>query len=71
MDLPLPFDAAKFNRHYNRQLAMPYTIVSGLGNEQIARFEENYSNGMGADLELQSARYYPNGNLAAHLLGYL
>jgi penicillin-binding protein 2 len=71
MDMPLPFDAAKFDRHYKRQLAMPYTIQSSLDGQKIARFEENYTTKLGADLELQSTRYYPNGSLAAHILGYL
>lgn len=68
---PVPFDAAKFNTHYLEQLAMPYPLMQNLSADQIARFQENYTNGMGADLELQSIRYYPYGTLAAHVLGEL
>lgn len=71
MDTALQFDAAKFNRHYATELAMPFPILENLNPEQIARFQENYSGGMGADLELQSERYYPYGTTAAHLLGEL
>jgi penicillin-binding protein 2 len=71
MGEPLPFDAAKFNRHYATQLAMPFVILPNLDAEQIARFEENYPGGMGADLELQSERSYPYGTTAAHVLGEL
>ncbi len=71
MGEPLPFDAAKFSRHYATQLAMPFTILQNLDEGQIARFQENYTNGLGADLELQSIRSYPFGTTAAHLLGYL
>ncbi len=68
---PLTFDAAKFERDYETRLAMPYPVLRNLNEVQIARFEENYSGGLGADLELQSVRTYPLGTTAAHLLGYV
>ena len=68
---PLPFDAVKFTRHYNEERAMPFPIMENLNPEQIARFEENYSGGMGVNLEPQTVRSYPNGTLASHLLGYV
>ena len=71
MGEPLPFDAVKFNRHYATQLAMPFSILQNLDATNIARFEENFTNGLGADLELQSVRSYPLGTTAAHLLGEL
>jgi penicillin-binding protein 2 len=67
----IPFDIDKFNRHYATALAMPFPILENLSPEQIARFQENFTNGFGADLELQSMRYYPNGTTAAHVLGEL
>jgi penicillin-binding protein 2 len=71
MGEPLVFDAAKFNRHYATELAMPFPVAENLTPEQIARFEENFTGGLGADLELQSIRSYPLGTTAAHLLGEL
>jgi len=68
---PIPFDPVKFNRHYATELAMPFPVLESLTSDQIARFQENYTGGLGADLELQSMRYYPYGTLAAHLLGEL
>jgi len=68
---PLTFDAARFERDYETRLAMPYPVLRNLNEAQIARFEENYSGGLGADLELQSVRTYPLGTTAAHLLGYV
>jgi penicillin-binding protein 2 len=68
---PLNFDATKFERAYETRLALPYTILPDLDASQIARFEEKFSGGLGADLELQAARVYPAGATAAHLLGYL
>jgi penicillin-binding protein 2 len=71
MGLSLPFDVVKFNRHYATELAMPFPILENLDPEQIARFKENSTSGFGADLELQSTRFYPLGTTAAHLLGEL
>jgi penicillin-binding protein 2 len=68
---PLTLDAAKFERDYETRLALPYTVLPNLNAAQIARFEENYPGGLGADLELQSVRTYPLGTTAAHLLGYV
>ena len=68
---PLPLDAKNFERAYQTRLALPYPILKNLNTEQIARFEEKFTNGFGADLELQAARVYPSGSTAAHLLGYL
>ena len=68
---PLPLDAKSFARAYETRLALPYPILKNLNDGQIARFEEKFTNGFGADLELQAARVYPSGTTAAHLLGYL
>ena len=68
---PLALDPIKFESAYERQLALPYTILPNLNTEQIARFEENFSGGLGVNLDLQSVRYYPSGTTAAHLLGYV
>jgi penicillin-binding protein 2 len=68
---PLTLDAAKFERDYETRLVLPCTILANLNDTQIARFEEQSSGELGADLELQSVRTYPFGTTAAHLLGYL
>ena len=68
---PITLDAKKFERAYETRLALPYPILPNLNETQIARFQENYTNGLGADLDLQSVRRYPLGTTAAHLLGYL
>ena len=68
---PVLLDAKNFERAYQTRLALPYPILKDLDAVQIARFEENFTNGFGADLDLQSTRVYPAGATAAHLLGYL
>ena len=71
MGQPLAVNEAKFTRDYETRLALPVTILTNLNEAQIARFEEQYSGGMGVDLAVQSDRFYPNGTLAGHALGFL
>jgi len=71
MGEPLALDPQKFERAYETRLAIPYPILLNLNDTQIARFEENFTNKLVADLVLQSVRNYPLGDTAAHLLGYL
>lgn len=68
---PLALDPKKFERDYDTRLAMPFIVVHDATPEQIARFEEQFSGNLGADVDLQSVREYPYGTLAGHLLGYL
>ncbi|MEI7807129.1 MAG: penicillin-binding transpeptidase domain-containing protein [Verrucomicrobiota bacterium] len=68
---PLAIDAAQFKRHYATRLALPFPVLKNLTPAQIARFQESYAGGLGADLDLQSVRNYPLGLTATHLLGYL
>jgi penicillin-binding protein 2 len=68
---PVPFEYAKFERHYETRLALPYPIVENLDPTNIARFEEQSTSPMGVDLEVQSTRVYPYQTTAAHLLGSL
>jgi len=68
---PLALDFKKFVFSYQQERAMPFTILTDLSGAQIARFQESYAGGLGADLELQSVRVYPGGTTAAHLLGVL
>ena len=68
---PLSIDAAQFKRHYATRLALPFPVLKNLTPTQIARFQESFAGGLGADLDLQSVRNYPLGLTATHLLGYL
>jgi penicillin-binding protein 2 len=68
---PLTLDPAKFERDYKTRLAMPYAVVSDASPEQVARFEEQITGNLGADVDLQPVRSYPFGTTAGHLLGCL
>jgi len=71
LDQPLTLDGATFERHYNIKRALPYPLLTNLDTAQIARFEEQYSGTLGAEMDLQAIRFYPFGTTAGHLLGYL
>jgi len=68
---PIAFDPAKFQRHYSNKLVLPFPILMNLDSNQVARFGEQSVSPIGADLEVQSVRFYPNNTTAAHVLGAL
>jgi len=68
---PLALDAKNFETAYEKERALPYLVLKNLNDAQIARFEEQFTNGLGANLDLQTIRTYPCGTTAAHLLGYV
>jgi penicillin-binding protein 2 len=68
---PISLDSTNFEHHYANSLVLPYPVVENLEPSQIARFEEQSTDPLGVDLEVQSTRVYPHGTTAAHLLGHL
>ena len=67
----IPFAETNFNRHYANLRALPMPITENLDGPALARFLENTRLPPSVDLEIEPLRYYPNGSLAAHLLGHL
>jgi penicillin-binding protein 2 len=68
---PLPADADRFARHYVQNLALPLPVARNLSPAQVARFQERGLQVPGLDLEIEAVRHYPQGRLAAHVLGHL
>jgi penicillin-binding protein 2 len=69
---PINLSEKEFQAKYDKARALPISILPiSMNASQIARFEEQSAAEPGMDLNIQSARYYPNGTVAAHLLGYL
>ncbi len=68
---PIELDEKAFHKYYVGLRALPLTIYSNLQTNRLARFLESPSIPPSIDLETRPMRYYPNGNVAAHLLGYL
>lgn len=68
---PLAVDEQKFHRHYEQRLALPMPVVSSLTSTQVARLQVRALNLPGVEMDVRPLRWYPNGTLAAHVLGYL
>lgn len=71
LQMKIDFDALAFQKKFNEARELPIPIVQSLTPAQLARFEEQSTSLPGFDLDVQSGRVYPNGQLAAHLVGYL
>lgn len=71
LDQPVPLDWKTFERAYESRLYVPFPVLQNLDTPQVARFEEHFSPDLGANLDMQPERFYPNGTTAAHLLGYV
>lgn len=68
---PLILNERPFTKHYNESLALPFPIIENLAPEQLARFMERSAKIPGVELEVVPMRYYPNGSMAVHLMGFV
>jgi penicillin-binding protein 2 len=71
LEEPRVLNTAGFIRHYNNYPYVPFQIVPDLAPRQLAIFAEQLSGQSDLDLETQPVRVYPNGTVAAHLLGFV
>lgn len=58
-------------RHVNQSLAMPLVVWRNLNEDELARFMESAYRFPAFSCEETEERTYPNGSLAAHLIGYV
>jgi penicillin-binding protein 2 len=71
IEQPLLLNEKRFHKHYEQRLALPLPLRTSLTSTQIARIQERSLGLPGVDMEVQPLRVYPQGSLAAHVLGYL
>jgi penicillin-binding protein 2 len=64
-------DAAGLKRHLDRQLLLPYVLIDDLKPEEFARLIEQLPVNSPLQLFKSSTRFYPYGEAAAHVLGYV
>lgn len=55
----------------NTKEYMPVAISYNLTEKSVSSIEENFPKNSGISVETEPIRYYPNGELAAHILGYV
>ena len=68
---PRILNSNAFIRHYNNYPYVPFEMVPNLAPQQVAIFAEQLSGQPDIELATQPVRHYPNGALAAHVLGYV
>lgn len=64
-------DPADVRRHIRSNLALDFPLVSNISRDEVALFVENFPEKSPLRLYVDSIRDYPNGDSAAHVLGYL
>ena len=68
---PSSLDRRTIWRHVNQTLAMPLCVWRDVGERELARFSEHAEELPGFSIRETDERVYPQGRLAAHLLGYV
>lgn len=64
-------DARDLQRHFNRELLLPYALIDDLTPEEYARLIERLPVNSPAQVYTFSTRDYPYGSAASHTLGYV
>jgi len=64
-------DASGLQRHLERQLLLPYTLVDDLKPEEFARLIEHLPVNSPLQVYTSNTRFYPYAGAAAHTLGYV
>src|SRR6476660_2882091 len=67
MQQPIAFSETQFRKHYDHWTYAPLPLLTNLGPEQVARFQENSGKTPALNLEIQPVRYYPYKTTAAHV----
>lgn len=68
---PASVNERDIRRHVRQSLAMPLTVWRDIQEDELARFSEHEGNHPGFSVQETDVRTYPQGRLAAHLLGYV
>jgi penicillin-binding protein 2 len=68
---PRIFNAKVFLYHYLNYPYVPFEIVPNLAPRQVAEFAEQLSAQPDLEMETEPVRFYPNGSVAAHILGFV
>ena len=68
---PSPLSAKAVRRHIRQSLAMPLFVWRDVGERELAVFSEREMDFPGFAVEETLERVYPEGELAAHVVGYV
>ncbi len=70
LGLELKISDAEFRNHFRKRRPIPMPVWRDQKTEIVAAFAERASNTPGTDLVVTPVRQYPQGTLAAHVLGF-
>ena len=68
---PVPLDTRAIRRHVSQSLALPLVVWRDVGDRALAVFSEREREFPGFSVVETDVRVYPQGALAAHLVGYV
>lgn len=71
LGLPRTLSRESVSNHVLRSLPMPLLAWRDVNQETLARWAESKEPFPGVDVFVQPERYYPQGTLASHILGYI
>lgn len=61
----------EFSKHFTEKMFLPYPIIEDLTDEQYTILAEKLPVDSPVQVYCDSVRSYPNGSVAAHILGYI
>ena len=64
-------DMRELNRHFEQKLLLPYVLLDDLKPGEFARLLERLPVQSPLQVYTSNTRYYPQGSLASHVLGYV
>lgn len=67
----IAIDIKKLSQHFNQRLLLPMPVITDLTAEEYAQLTEQLPVESPIQVTIDSARFYPYGQLAAHVLGYV
>ncbi len=67
----LKLDEDSFESHFKRRRILPFKICNDLNRDEYAKLVEHLSPDSPLQIFTEPVRYYPFGNIASHVIGYV
>jgi len=67
----LKLNETTFENHFKRRRILPFEICKDLNRDEYARLVEHLSPESPLQIYTEPVRYYPFGNIASHVIGYV
>ncbi|MDR2341397.1 MAG: hypothetical protein LBD72_03690 [Puniceicoccales bacterium] len=67
---PIPLERKALDRHQAQKILLPMVLMENLSAEELAKIVEFLPPNGPLQVETGTVRFYPNGSVAAHVIGY-